>query len=102
MATRWSLDEMSEVEEIARVVGEALALGLFPALLLCVAVGFSFTARAHKRVAEVNERGQRIVAGNLRERLPHRNTDDPFSKRAIMVHARRDGNSHPLPCGRRQ
>jgi hypothetical protein len=31
---------VAEVEEIARVVGGALALGLFPAVLLCLAVGF--------------------------------------------------------------
>jgi signal transduction histidine kinase len=81
---------IDEVEEIARVVGEALALGLFPAVLLCLAVGFSLTARARKRIAEVNERVQRIVAGNLRERLPHRNTDDPFSKLAMIVNGMLD------------
>jgi signal transduction histidine kinase len=80
----------AEVEEIARVVGEALALGLFPAVLLCLAVGFLLTARARKRIAEVNERVQRIVAGNLRERLPHQNTDDPFSKLAMIVNGMLD------------
>jgi signal transduction histidine kinase len=81
---------IDEVEEIARVVGEALALGLFPAVLLCLAVGFSLAARARKRIAEVNERVQRIVAGNLRERLPHRNTGDPFSKLAMIVNGMLD------------
>jgi signal transduction histidine kinase len=81
---------VAEVEEIARVVGGALALGLFPAVLLCLAVGFSLSARSRKRIAEVNERVQRIVAGNLRERLPHGNTDDPFSKLAMIVNGMLD------------
>jgi methyl-accepting chemotaxis protein len=79
-----------EVEEIARVVGRALALGLIPAVLLCFAVGLTLSARARRRVFEVNERVQRIVAGNLRERLPHRNADDPLSKLAMIVNGMLD------------
>src|SRR5438445_13213240 len=79
-----------EVEEIARVVGWVLALGLIPGVLLCLAVGLTLSARARRRIVEVNERVQRIVAGNLRERLPHRNTDDPFSKLAMIVNGMLD------------
>jgi signal transduction histidine kinase len=50
----------------------------------------SLSARARRRIVEVNERVQRIVAGNLRERLPHRNTDDPFSKLAMIVNGMLD------------
>src|SRR5258708_7690541 len=81
---------VDEVGEIARVVGRALALGLVPAVLLCLAVGVALSARARKRIVEVNERVQRIVAGNLRERLPHRNTDEPFSKLAVIVNGMLD------------
>src|SRR5216684_70150 len=81
---------VDEVGEIARVVGRALALGLVPAVLLCLAVGVGLSARARNRIVEVNERVQRIVAGNLRERLPHRNTDDPFSKLAVIVNGMLD------------
>src|ERR1700681_1388307 len=63
---------VDEVGEIARVVGRALALGLVPTVLLCLAVGVVLSARARKRIVEVSERAQRIVAGDLRERLPHR------------------------------
>src|ERR1700682_3856723 len=76
---------VDEVGEIARVVGRALALGLIPALLLCLAVGVALRARAQKRIAEVDERVQRIVAGDLHERLPYQKTDDPFSKLAVIV-----------------
>jgi len=81
---------VDEVGEIARVVWGALALGLFPAVLLCFAVGVALSARARKRIGEVNERVQRIVAGDLRERLPHRETDDPFSKLAMIVNGMLD------------
>src|SRR5207237_10196514 len=74
----------------ALVVGRALVLGLIPAVLLCIAVGVVLSARARQRIVEVNERVHRIVAGNLRERLPHRNSDDPFSKLAMIVNGMLD------------
>src|SRR6202166_102285 len=79
-----------EIEEIARVVGRALVLGLIPAVLLCIAVGVALNARAQRRIMEVNERAQRIVAGNLRERLPHGDPDEPFSKLAMIVNGMLD------------
>jgi signal transduction histidine kinase len=81
---------VDEVGEIARVVDQALALGLVPAVLLCLAVGVALSARARRRIGEINERVQRIVAGNLRERLPHQKTDDPFSKLATIVNGMLD------------
>jgi signal transduction histidine kinase len=79
-----------EIEEIASVVGGALALGLIPAVLFCIAVGVTLNARSRKRVMEVNQRVQRIIAGNLRERLPLGSTDDPFSKLAVIVNGMLD------------
>jgi signal transduction histidine kinase len=81
---------VDEVEEIARVLGGALALGLVPAVLLCLSVGWALSTRARRRIIEVNQRVQRIVAGDLRERLPHRNGDDPFSKLAMIVNGMLD------------
>src|SRR2546427_497022 len=81
---------IDEVAEIAHVVGGAFALGVVPAVLLCLAVGVVLSARARQRIVEVNERVQRIVDGNLRERLPHRNTDDPFSRLAMIVNGMLD------------
>jgi signal transduction histidine kinase len=81
---------VDEVGEIAHVIGQALALGLVATMLLCLAVGVALSARARKRIVEVNERVQRIVAGNLRERLPHRKADDPFSKLSMIVNGMLD------------
>ena len=49
---------VDEVGEIARVVGRALALGLAPAVLVCLAIGVALSARARKRIVEVSERVQ--------------------------------------------
>jgi signal transduction histidine kinase len=82
--------EVDETREISHVVGQALALGLLPALCLCLLAGAWLSMRAQKRVEEVNRRVQRIIAGDLRERLPHRNVDEPFSKLAVIVNGMLD------------
>jgi len=76
---------VDEVEEIAEIVGGALAVGLLPALCLSIAAGALLSIRAQKRVEEVNLRARRIVAGDLRQRLPTRGVDDPFDKLAMIV-----------------
>jgi signal transduction histidine kinase len=81
---------VDEAKEISHVVGEALGLGLLPAFLLCLLAGAWLSVRAQKRVEEVNQRVQRIIAGDLRERLPHRNIDEPFSRLAVIVNGMLD------------
>jgi signal transduction histidine kinase len=81
---------VDEAKEISHVVGQALGLGLLPAFLLCLLAGAWLSVRAQKRVEEVNQRVQRIIAGDLRERLPHRTVDEPFSKLAVIVNGMLD------------
>jgi signal transduction histidine kinase len=81
---------VDETAEISHVVGEALALGLLPALCLCLLAGAWLSLRAQRRVDEVNQRVQRIIAGNLRERLPYRDVDEPFSRLAVIVNGMLD------------
>jgi signal transduction histidine kinase len=82
--------EVDEAREISHVVGQALALGLLPGFCLCLLAGVWLSMRAQRRVEEVNQRVQRIIAGDLRERLPHRAVDDPFSKLAVIVNGMLD------------
>src|SRR2546423_11154144 len=82
--------EVDETREISHVVAQALALGLLPALCLCLLAGAWLSMRAQKRVEEVNQRVQRIIAGDLRERLPHRDVDEPFSKLTVIVNGMLD------------
>jgi signal transduction histidine kinase len=81
---------IDEANEIAVVVGQALALGLLPGFCLCLLAGAWLSVRAQRRVEEVNQRVQRIIAGDLRERLPHRSTDEPFSRLAVIVNGMLD------------
>src|SRR6266849_5927650 len=81
---------VDEAGEISHVVGQALALGLLPGFCLCLLAGAWLSVRAQKRVEEVNQRVQRIIAGDLSERLPHRNVDEPFSKLAVIVNGMLD------------
>jgi signal transduction histidine kinase len=82
--------EVDEIREISHVVAQALALGLLPGLCLCLLAGAWLSMRAQKRVEEVNRRVQRIIAGDLRERLPHRESDGPFSKLTLIVNGMLD------------
>src|SRR3977135_2150492 len=77
--------EVDEAREISHVVSQALALGLLPAFCLCLLAGALLSMRPQQRVEEVNQRVQRIIAGALRERLPYRHIDEPFSKLAAIV-----------------
>ncbi|WP_246741231.1 sensor histidine kinase [Bradyrhizobium sp. 1(2017)] len=81
---------VDETREISNVVGQALALGVLPAFCLCLLAGAWLSVRAQKRVEEVNQRVQRIVAGELRERLPEDNADDPFARLARIVNGMLD------------
>jgi signal transduction histidine kinase len=81
---------VDEAREISHVVGQALALGLLPGFCLCLLAGAWLSVRAQRRVEEVNQRVQRIIAGDLRERLPHRPVDEPFSRLAVIVNGMLD------------
>jgi signal transduction histidine kinase len=74
-----------EIDEIAEIVGRALALGLLPMFGLAVVIGVMLSLRALQRLSDVNRRIQRIVAGDLRERLATRGSDDPFDQLAASV-----------------
>ena len=82
--------DVDETWEISHVVGEALALGLLPAFCFCLLAGAWLSLRAQRRVEEVNQRVRRIIAGDLRERLPHRDVDEPFSRLAAIVNGMLD------------
>jgi signal transduction histidine kinase len=71
-------------------LSEALALGLVPAPFLALAAGTLLSLRAQRRVAEVTSKVQRIVAGELRERLPARSGNDPFDRLATLVNGMLD------------
>ena len=76
---------IEEVAGIANIVRRALILSLLPAFGLAVVIGLVLSLRARRRLSEVNRRIQSIVAGDLRERLPTRKSNDPFDQLAASV-----------------
>jgi signal transduction histidine kinase len=76
---------IDEITEVAEIVARGLAMSLLPAFALAVGIGMVLSLRALNRISEVNRRIQRIVAGDLRERLPTRGRDDPFDQLAVSV-----------------
>jgi signal transduction histidine kinase len=81
------VEDFTRTAEISR---RALTLGLLPALCLSLAAGVFLSIRAQRRVEEVNRKVQRIVDGELRQRLPTRGTNDPFDELARLVNCMLD------------
>jgi signal transduction histidine kinase len=79
-----------EITWIVRSVERAIALGLLPTLCFGLATGVFLSLRAQRRVEQVNSKIQRIVAGELRERLPTQGAHDPFDKLAVLVNGMLD------------
>ena len=82
--------EVDEANKISHVVGLAVTLGLVPGFFVCLIAGAWLSVRAQKRIEEINQRVQRIIAGDLSERLPYRSVDEPLSKLAIIVNGMLD------------
>jgi len=97
VARRLPNDEMlvigrnvDELGQIADIVERALVLGLPLAFCFAIGTGFLLSVRAQTRVEKVNQRVERIVAGDLRQRLPTDGHDDPFDKLAVIVNGMLD------------
>ena len=76
---------IDELHATAEIVGSVLALGLLPAVGLSLVAGIFLSRRAKRRIEQVNSKVQRIIAGELRERLPTQGVNDPFEELAVIV-----------------
>jgi signal transduction histidine kinase len=81
---------VQDFTQIAEIIRRAVTLGLVPALCLSLAAGVFLSIRAQRRIEEVNRTVQRIVDGELRERLPTRGANDPFDKLKAHVNGMLD------------
>ena len=79
-----------ELGDIATIIERALLLGILPALSIAIAAGVLLSLRAQSRIEAVNQTVRRIVAGDLRERLPARGTSDPLDQLALIVNSMLD------------
>ena len=68
---------VESLDNLQLVVVHALELGLVPAMLLALAAGALASQRTRKQLQKVHETAERIMKGDLRERLPtHGGGDD--------------------------
>jgi signal transduction histidine kinase len=81
---------IDELHDIGAIVERALMLGILPALTIALAAGVILSLRAQKRLEAVIQTVRRIVGGNLRERLPARDTGGPFDQLALIVNGMLD------------
>ncbi|MCK1478226.1 signal transduction histidine kinase [Bradyrhizobium sp. LB8.2] len=81
---------VDEVAQMGNSVERVLAWGIIPALCLGLAVGAYLSIRTQRRIDEVNQLVQRIVAGELRERLPVQGTNAPFDELATLINGMLD------------
>lgn len=77
-----NIDQLSNLTDI---VGRALLLGVIPAVVLALGVGVWLSGRAQQRIKAVTQTVERIMQGDLRERLPVRNPGDDFDQLAASV-----------------
>jgi signal transduction histidine kinase len=77
-----NIDERGEIGEI---VAHALAIGIVPTLALAILVGIVLTRRARRRTEQVARTVGKIVAGDLRQRLPLHQVDDEFDQLARVI-----------------
>jgi signal transduction histidine kinase len=86
--------------EALRTLGDsvvrALELGVIPAMLLAIVAGAIVSWRAQQRVKLVHRSAERILFGDLTERLPTRGTDDDFDRLASSVNLMLDEISRLL------
>jgi signal transduction histidine kinase len=79
-----------ELKELAEIVGRALLVALPFAIGLSLAIGAILSVRVQRRVAGLNALVRRIIAGNLRERIPMSGLDHPFDKLAAIANGMLD------------
>ncbi len=76
---------IDELQKLRGLVLRALGLGVVPAFLLALSAGAFVSRRAQDRVKAVHRAAERIMQGDLRERLPTLQTRDDFDRLARSV-----------------
>ncbi len=76
---------IEELQKLRELVLRALGLGVAPAFLLALGAGAFVSRRAQDRVKAVHQAAERILQGDLTERLPAGQSRDDFDRLAASV-----------------
>jgi len=74
-----------EIDELAALIRRALVIGMVPTLAVAILGAILLDLRTRRRLEQVAGTAQRIVAGDLRQRLPVRPDDDDFNRLARVI-----------------
>lgn len=81
---------LDEVTQLGRTVNRVLTWGLIPALGIGLLLGSFLSIRARRRVEQLNALVQRIIVGDLHERLPTHGGKGPFNELAVLINGMLD------------
>jgi len=76
---------LDSLENLGHAVRYALELGFFPALILALTIGAIVSRQTHARIRDVLNSVNRIMEGNIKERLPVRNSKDDLDHLSASV-----------------
>ncbi|MGI4799726.1 MAG: ATP-binding protein [Janthinobacterium lividum] len=82
--------DLNDLAYTRALVTRAITLGLVPAMLIALLVGVLLSVRAQRRIGRVQAATERIIAGQLRERLPVSSAQDPFDRLSFNVNCMLD------------
>ena len=82
--------DVAELEELQNALLRALEIGVLPAVLLSLAVGAWLGGRAARRVRAIRLTIERIMTGNLQDRLVVTDQRDDFNALAASVNSMLD------------
>ena len=76
---------VESLDNLQLVVVHALELGFVPAMLLALGAGVLASQRTRRQLQTVHETAERIMKGDLRERLPTHGGGDDLDRLAVSV-----------------
>jgi signal transduction histidine kinase len=77
--------QIDEIAEISEIVLRALALGLPVAFILALLIAAVLSRRIYLRIADLNQKIQRVATSDLRERLPVSGRGDTFDQMSVSI-----------------
>ncbi|MEQ9642421.1 MAG: HAMP domain-containing sensor histidine kinase [Alphaproteobacteria bacterium] len=77
--------DTQERQDLRAIMWSALAWAILPALVLALGGGVLIGRYALRRVDEVREASQRIVGGDLKQRIPQSGSGDEFDRLAATI-----------------
>jgi signal transduction histidine kinase len=76
---------IDEIGEIAHIVRRVMVIGVLPIIGLAALAGVLISLRTQRRIDDISRTAQRIVAGDLRERLQTHRGDEDFNRLGRVI-----------------